>query len=298
MEYLRVFALSDLHVDYAENWEWLNALSLEGHERDALIVAGDVSDDLEKLGAVFRLLTARFGNVFFVPGNHELWVPGQGAQDSLGKFREVLECCGRWGVHTQPQRMEARDGSAVWIVPLLSWYVTPEQGQDSLYIPKEGRDLTMAAWSDKVFFKWPLADSPADYFLQLNEPHLQRRYDAPVISFSHFLPRSELIFPSPAELARLKMALIKAHGKLRAPPINFSRVAGSRGLEAQIRRLGSTLHVYGHQHRNRARRIEGVWYVSHCLGYPQERARPYLSLAAEGPRLIWQSGKTYSQEEN
>lgn len=297
MERPRVFALSDLHVDYPENEEWLHALPLKNHHRDALIVAGDVSDDLVKLDAAFRLLTAHFGKVFFVPGNHELWVRGEGARDSLEKFRRVVECCARWGVHTQPQRVHGDDGSAAWIVPLLSWYVTPEQGQDSLFVPKEGRDLTMAAWSDKVFFKWPPADSPAEYFLNLNEPHLQRGYDAPVISFSHFLPRSELIFPSPAELARLKMALIQAHGTLRAPPVNFSRVAGSRGLEAQIRRLGSTLHVYGHQHRNRARRIEGVWYVSHCLGYPQERAKAYLSLAGEGPRLIWQSGKTYAEAE-
>jgi hypothetical protein len=70
------------------------------------------------------------------------------------------------------------------------------------------------------------------------------------------------------------------------PRFNFSRVAGSSGIETQIRRLGSTAHVYGHQHRNRDRVVDGVRYVSHCLGYPSERRRGTSII--EGPLTVWE----------
>jgi len=73
------------------------------------------------------------------------------------------------------------------------------------------------------------------------------------------------------------------------PSFNFSRVAGSAGLEEQIRRLGSSVHVYGHQHRNRHRLIDGVLYVSHCLGYPRERERGQIRGLGDGPKMIWDS---------
>ena len=71
------------------------------------------------------------------------------------------------------------------------------------------------------------------------------------------------------------------------PRFNFSRVAGTSALDTQIRRLGSIIHVYGHQHRNRDRVIDGVHYVSHCLGYPVERSRGVVRGIDEGVREVW-----------
>ena len=71
------------------------------------------------------------------------------------------------------------------------------------------------------------------------------------------------------------------------PSFNFSRVAGSAGLERQIRRLGSVIHVYGHQHYNRHRIIDGIRYISHCLGYPQERANGQIAGVEDSPKMIW-----------
>ena len=42
--------------------------------RDVLIVSGDVSESLPALEEALTVLTARFGAVFYTPGNHELWV--------------------------------------------------------------------------------------------------------------------------------------------------------------------------------------------------------------------------------
>ncbi len=72
----------------------------------------------------------------------------------------------------------------------------------------------------------------------------------------------------------------------RAKRFKFSRVAGSTRLEARIRALGSVLHVFGHQHRNRDRVIDGSRYVSNCLGYPREHARGRIGESCGSLELV------------
>ena len=71
--------------------------------------------------------------------------------------------------------------------------------------------------------------------------------------------------------------------------VNFSRVAGARTIDTQIRQLGSAIHVYGHQHRNRHCRVDRVLYVSHCLGYMDELASDEIRRLDGRPRMIWDS---------
>jgi len=71
---MRVFAVSDIHVDYAENLEWILALDEKEYADDILILAGDVTDKMALLEQVFVSLAASLRAVLFVPGNHELWV--------------------------------------------------------------------------------------------------------------------------------------------------------------------------------------------------------------------------------
>ena len=280
----RIFAVSDLHVDLKQNRTWFEALSLFDYQDAALILAGDLSDNLDRLQTTLAWACQKFAQVFFVPGNHELWVRSSECPDSIAKFWQVMQLCDALGVQTRPAQVgvsEATDG--VWIVPLFSWYVQPEEGHDSLFVPKPGEDPTLQMWSDKYFTRWP-SDGVrvADYFLQLNQAHLTHPYDAPIITFSHFLPRRDLIFSTPEERQAMGVSPHDPH-----PRFNFSRVAGCTGIEAQLRRIGSVIHVYGHQHRNRHRLINGVRYISHCLGYPRERQPGRQPEALEGPRLIW-----------
>lgn len=66
-----VLFTSDIHIDFPANWEWLE--KVPAVPDSCLIVAGDVCTSLEKLERALRLLAARFGRVFYCPGNHELW---------------------------------------------------------------------------------------------------------------------------------------------------------------------------------------------------------------------------------
>lgn len=267
---MRVFAWSDLHADYPRNRERIAAAAAgHAHRDDVLLVAGDVSDRMDTLARTLEGLRARFAEVFFVPGNHEAWLRSGGFADSQAKLDRIEALCGELGVRTQPARLSNGSGKAVWIVPLASWYQKPEHGPDSLYVEKATEDAAQSMWADDVFVRWPDGDAgaAAERLLRGNQAHLERAYDAPVVSFSHFLPRREVMFRAPEDLAANLHRQPDRH-----PAFNFSRVAGSLGIERQLRALGSSVHVYGHQHRNRDRVLEGVRYVSHCLGYPGEGA--------------------------
>jgi len=282
---VRIFALSDIHVDYSENMAWIQGLSERDYSRDVLLLAGDICHDIGKLEAALKCLREKFAEVFFLNGNHDLWLLETDSSDSRQKFHRLLDLCRGLGVRTEPAKLDDGHGG-LWIVPLFAWYDKPEETQNSLFLPKAGPgDEMLDSWGDEHFVRWPAGGTPSAYFLESNVTHLHRVYDAPVISFSHFLPRTDLMFPrQPGAGPQPTVWPLRAG-------FNFSRVAGTWALEKQIRKLGSRVHAYGHQHRNRWVTIDGIHYVSHCLGYPHERKSGRIGYFEAGPRLIWEHGR-------
>ncbi len=280
-----MWALSDIHIDFHENWEFIQGLSNVSFQNDVLLVAGDATDRCERLQQALGVLKQKFAEVAFVPGNHELWLrKGDDFRHSVEKFYHILSLCKRIGVRTDPFR-HGSDQYAVWIVPLFSWYAGPDQAEHSLFLEKpDVDDKTDTLWSDFFLTRWPedLNSGPAEFFARLNHERTMRTYDAPVISFSHFLPRQELMLSTQAERARSELVYKDIH-----PEFNFSRVAGSTLIDQQLRTINSQVHVYGHQHRNRNRLVDGVRYLSHCLGYPKERQARVLPSLDQYPIEIW-----------
>lgn len=248
---MRLFATSDLHTDYKENFRWLQELSDTEYRDDVLIVAGDVSDRLEIIRDTLVLLRSKFRQLLFTPGNHELWVRGEDI-NSLEKFQLILDLCDELDIATKPIRLDN-----LWVVPLFSWY-------DGVYEPE------MRAWADFHFCKWPENTAPlSEYFLRLNESHL-KEYDAPVITFSHFIPRSDLL--PPKEYLRISW---------------LGHVSVCAALDSQIRQLNSSVHICGHTHTTFDRVIDDVRYVQNAVRYPkerQERRTPSFPI-----KLIWSS---------
>jgi hypothetical protein len=188
-----------------------------------------------------------------MPGNHELWVRSD-AYDSLEKLRKVIELCDHLGVHTRPSKAEG-----VWIVPLFSWYEAEFDEEES------GDEEELQAWADFYFCKWPPeVSSVSEYFRALNAANLSS-YEGKVITLSHFLPRRDLL-PAADDL-RFK---------------SLPKVAGSSWLDAQLRILNSSVHVFGHSHINCDRVIDGVRYVQNALRYPSERGSSTPAL-----KMIW-----------
>src|SRR5215475_5863203 len=100
---MRIFAISDLHMDFAENRRRLLQVSPMSYLEDVLVVAGDVADDLRIIDWTLRKLRSQFSQVFYVPGNHELWVRG-GEYDPVVKFRQVLRWCDEIGANNATGR--------------------------------------------------------------------------------------------------------------------------------------------------------------------------------------------------
>lgn len=302
---MRLYALSDIHVDYVENMNWIKALSRHDFAEDTLIVAGDVTHDMGRLEDAFNILLSRFRHVFYVPGNHELWVMKGETWDSLEKFYHILAFCDRMGIRTQPG-LVGKGLEKVWVVPLFSWYTTPEENADSLYLPKVGKDPGLKVWSDAYFVKWPSFEgniTPAQHFLNMNETHIDSQYEHPVVSFSHFLPRRDVMIS--LDLVDEVSARYKGWQVGDPPPpsnrapvdgFNFSRVAGTLSLDTQIRRLGSKAHIHGHQHRNRFRIVDGILYASHCLGYKHERQKDLIHAIDQGPALVWDGSPAWDPQ--
>lgn len=231
-----------------------------------LIVAGDVATNLELLSEALIIFRSKFKHVFFCPGNHELWVmldaPSPNfrkATDSVDKFFQILSLCDELGVHTSP----AFVGETV-VLPIFSWYKRSGGAKHAGVI--EYFDGA-CAWP------WPncassLDEAVADFFLGLNEGTLEwldaHRGDAPVISFSHFLPRVDSLFPG---------------------FLAFRHVMGCGELTRVVDRIQPRVHCFGHSHINVDEIIKGTRFVQQALGHPSDG----ISHADDNthPLLVW-----------
>ncbi|NKB61083.1 MAG: hypothetical protein GKR95_02715 [Gammaproteobacteria bacterium] len=237
-----VYTISDLHVDYPANRQWLDSLSETQFQQDVLILPGDISDDRKLLSQVFNKLKSCFFEVIYVPGNHDLWVPRDQTLTSLKKFEEVLDLADSMSVVTGVWSHEA-----LTIVPLFSWY-DYSFGSPCEWLRRSWMDYYLCNWeefSDE-------AVAVTDFFLSKNESRLSVK-NHHVISCSHFLPRLDLM---PDHI-----------------PFEHQRVypvLGSWKLDQQIRQLGSNMHIYGHSHVNRDVTLEGIHYINNAFGNPKE----------------------------
>lgn len=50
---------------------------LLARHNDVLLLAGDISDDIDVIRGSLVTVRQAFRSVFYIPGNHELWVRGQ-----------------------------------------------------------------------------------------------------------------------------------------------------------------------------------------------------------------------------
>lgn len=239
---MRVYAISDVHVDYEENLNWVLGLSRHEYQTDILILAGDVTDDITLLDRVFHSLNEKFSKVLFVPGNHELWVQNDEHGCSLQKFEAIERLCAE---HDMAMGLFERSG--VSFVPLLSWYDF-SFGQADRHLRRAWRDFRACNWPAHL-------DSDAavtDYFHDKNKPLLATRNKV-VISYSHFVPRIDVMSERIPEAKR------------RVYP-----VLGSEKLGLQVSQLKPDIHVYGHSHVNQSIKIDNVQYINNAFAYPRE----------------------------
>jgi hypothetical protein len=108
--------------------------------------------------------------------------------------------------------------------------------------------------------------------------------DEPLVTFSHFLPRIELL---------------PEKRFLFLPPL--AKASGSAYLNARVQALRPSMHVFGHTHFGWDQTFadDGVRYVQAALGYPSERLSRWHTLrvggfGADGPLLLWSAQRGFA----
>ncbi|MFH0975228.1 MAG: metallophosphoesterase [Spirochaetota bacterium] len=239
---MRVFAVSDVHIDYAENRQWLFGLSKTDYKNDILILAGDITNNIPVIIKAFVSLKNCFKEVLYIPGNHDLWVSRRNnIRNSIDNFHLIKTVASNCGV-----RMEPAHFKTLSIIPLFGWYD---------YSFGEPSEKIFDIWIDYTACQWPEGYdeiSVTRYFIAMNEPYLNLKNDF-IISFSHFVPRID-VMPS----------FIPENKKILYP------VLGTVLLEKQIRQISPNIHIYGHSHVNTRAHFNNTEYINNAYGYPSE----------------------------
>ena len=207
----RVLVISDLHVDHAENMQWLTNRTTQSSSSssssaqdgkiilthsDLLVVAGDISHEHDRIEQSLQCLVQTGASVLFVVGNHEAWLSSKQQQQlepersslrsSMEKLDAIYETCRRLGVYSQTCLKvggTATRPHTLWLVPMESWY----DGSLSLTECEDlCHDFGSWPWVDFIKCQWSsegfeemkspnqrIPQGLSHYFATLNEPLLQ-----------------------------------------------------------------------------------------------------------------------------
>jgi len=286
-----VWCVSDAHCDHPQNLNFFKLLSTTMHKRDLLILAGDISNQMSTIIGTLSLCKDRFAEVFFVPGNHELWVTtdegfkdtpqaSRPYQDSMGKLQCILDTCERLGVRTRPAVYNS-GGEALWVAPVLSWHARSFDTEPAIEDDWDGigpleaqvSDFRYAVWSENLD---PATDAVADAIDAVNDSWgeqlppedlkawetvhnaTQEEREAThtrVVSFSHFVPL--------LELAPEKRFLFYP---------NLNKAIGSFALQNRVTSLRPDVHIFGHTHFGWDSMVNSTRFVQAPLAMPKERS--------------------------
>ena len=273
---MRLWALSDLHVSHPENRQAL--ASLPALPDDWLIVAGDVGHGVLALDWCFRQLTAKFRQVVWVPGNHELWSVPRDAPRLAGAalYERLVQVARGHGVITPEDPypvVDCRDG-AVLIAPLFLLY------DYSFRPPHVGRDEVVG---------WAREDGAvcSDEFVLHPDPFPDRESWCA----ARCAAAASRLAACPAHLPKILVnhfPLEEQHAVLPRIP-RFTPWCGTRRTRGWHRRFGACAVVYGHLHIRGTTWLDGVPFQEVSLGYPRQWDRrrgidSYLHEVAMTPR--------------
>lgn len=255
-----VFCVSDIHTDFPANMKWWKSLKKPQAHKSCLVLAGDIGHSMSVISETLKHATETFDEVFFVPGNHELYYfgsegkyepeayaeltrlnPGTKTQhSSLAKFLAVIKLCQDLRVRTTPALLSR----SLAILPLFTWYDS-DFGSGSL-TPQElnfDRGCRFPAFMGKTY-----DGHVASFFASLNDRRIRTApTKVTTVSFSHFLPRTECFVP-----------------------LHLKHVMGSHHIDTMLRKAHSNIHVCGHSHVSFDFFHDGVRYVQAPKGYPAE----------------------------
>jgi predicted phosphodiesterase len=251
---MRLLAISDLHLSAPTNMEAL--ADLPAFPDDWLILAGDVSEHPGHLRDAIDMLSARFGKLIWVPGNHDLWT----VSDTMGgerKYNALVELARSRGVVTpeDPYPIWSGGGGPCVIVPLFLLY---DYSFRPNHVPLDG----VVAWAreenavcaDEVLLDPAPYASRASWCAERCRLSSQRLEDVgagvPKILVNHFPLRRDVV---------------------RIPRIpRFTPWCGTVVTEDWHTRFKAKVVISGHLHVRRTDWRDGTRFEEVSLGYPHQ----------------------------
>uniref|UniRef100_A0A7S1SD66 Calcineurin-like phosphoesterase domain-containing protein n=1 Tax=Alexandrium catenella TaxID=2925 RepID=A0A7S1SD66_ALECA len=298
----RIWCVSDVHCDHEQNQSYFKQMDNTVFKEDVLILAGDISHELDVLETVFTACKERFAEVFFVPGNHELWVKNdthwkesaegdRKYKDSMDKMTYLLDLCESKGVRTKPGVFEC-GGEAIWVVPVMSYHARSFDTEPDIADHWDGIGKLESQVKDFACSVWPSGLDPAtddvadaldglnDTWVTKMEPSLSSSFSAVakalpgaraqaktrMITYSHFVPRLQL----------------NPEKRFLFYP-NINKAIGSRALEKRVNSLRPDVHVFGHTHFGWDAVIDGTRYIQAPLAMPKERSSFSVTVIGDFP---------------
>jgi len=258
---MKLLAISDLHVGYADNRQALSTMT--PRPDDWLIVGGDLGETFDHVRFVFDTLGPRFKRLVWVPGNHELYVDPRGEiPEPRGEARyfAYIELCRSYGV------LNPEDEYPVWqgeggphlICPLFLLYdysFRPDEVPVEFAVEWAAQH-GIAAADEILLDPRPYPNRPAWCHARVakTEARLAAAPDIPKVLINHFPLRQDLV-----TLPRVP---------------RFSPWCGTRKTTDWHTRFGARVVVNGHLHVRRTTILDGVRFEEVSFGYPRERRHP------------------------
>ena len=253
---MKLWAISDLHVGHRTNRRALEAFP--SHPDDWLILAGDICETPEDLASVLDFFNARFRQLIWVPGNHELWTMPHETLRGTAKYEAMIATCRSRGVLTpeDPYPIWEGEGGPHVIAPLFLLYdysfapdgMAPDQAREW------AAEAGLVCTDERVLHPDPY-------------PTRQAWCAARCAATEARLEKSRE--PSTSYVLINHFPLMEGHALLPAIP-RFKIWCGTQRTRDWHQRFRASVVVYGHLHLRTTRYRDGTRFEEVSLGYPRQ----------------------------
>jgi 3',5'-cyclic AMP phosphodiesterase CpdA len=254
-----LFAVSDIHVSYAENRRVVDGLRPETDD-DWLVVAGDVGEIFADIERALTLLRARFSTVIWAPGNHELWTHPSDPVQSRGeqRYQALVRMCRDNGVLTPEDEYPVWRGigGPVTVAPLFLLYdysfrapgtATKEESLRKAY------DAGVVCTDEMLLHPDPFPDRESWCWARIAETEM----------------RLTAVDPALPTVLVTHWPLVRQPTEVMWHP-EFAQWCGTDRTADWHLRHRAAVAVYGHLHIPRTTYYDGVRFEEVSLGYPRE----------------------------
>jgi predicted phosphodiesterase len=256
----RLWAISDIHLSFKANRQALDKLL--PHPNDDLILCGDVGETAEHCHMAFAKAKECFRQVWWVPGNHELYTMPSQKDGTRGeaKYTECVEIARQYGILTPEDDfvLWEGEGGPVLIAPIFTLY-------DYSFRPDDIKLENALEWAREKDIE------ATDEHLLHPDPYKSR------IEWCH-----ALVEKTEAQLAAAVAAhpdtklIIVGHWPLREDLVKlfkvprFSLWCGTKKTEDWHNKYNAKIVISGHLHVRRTDWIDNTRFEEVSLGYPRQ----------------------------